>query len=59
MVSFTLPQAEVAPHIHAVVVPVTADGRLSSRDGFSPRSLRQLQTELRAGDGPARFQAGH
>ena len=45
VVSFTLHQDEVTPHIHAVVVPITADGRLSSRDVFSPASLRQLQTD--------------
>ncbi|MDO7854434.1 MobV family relaxase [Hymenobacter convexus] len=45
VVSFTLHQDEVTPHVHAVVVPVTADGRLSSRDVFSPSSLRQLQTD--------------
>jgi hypothetical protein len=45
VVSFTLHQDEVTPHIHAVVVPITADGRLSSRDVFSPMSLRQLQTD--------------
>jgi hypothetical protein len=42
VVSFTLHQDEVTPHIHCVVVPVTADGRLSSRDVFSPKTLRQL-----------------
>jgi hypothetical protein len=45
VVSFTLHQDEVTPHIHAVVVPVTTDGRLSNRDVFSPVSLRQLQTD--------------
>lgn len=45
VVSFTLHQDEVTPHIHCVVVPVTDDGRLSSRDVFSPKSLRQLQTD--------------
>ena len=45
VVSFTLHQDEVTPHVHAVVIPVTADGRLSSRDVFSPKSLRQLQSD--------------
>jgi hypothetical protein len=40
-----LHQDEVTPHVHAVVIPVTADGRLSSRDVFSSKSLRQLQTD--------------
>jgi hypothetical protein len=45
VVALTLHQDEQTPHLHAVIVPVTADGRLSSRDVFSPQSLRQLQTD--------------
>ncbi|MBC6608755.1 plasmid recombination protein [Hymenobacter sp. BT188] len=45
VVSFTLHQDEVTPHVHAVVIPITEDGRLSARDVFSPKSLRQLQTD--------------
>lgn len=45
VISFMLHQDEITPHIHCVVVPVTDDGRLSSRDVFSPVSLRQLQTD--------------
>jgi hypothetical protein len=45
VVSFTLHQDEITPHLHAVVIPITNDGRLSSRDVFSPTSLRQLQTD--------------
>ncbi|RZK44783.1 MAG: hypothetical protein EOO61_02555 [Hymenobacter sp.] len=44
VVALTLHQDEQTPHLHAVVVPVTADGRLSARDVFNPASLRQLQT---------------
>jgi hypothetical protein len=45
VVGFALHQDEITPHIHCVVVPVTANGRLSCRDVFSPTSLRQLQTD--------------
>lgn len=45
VLGFVLHQDEITPHIHCVVVPVTADGRLSCRDVFSPASLRQLQTD--------------
>ncbi|MCB2411136.1 MobV family relaxase [Hymenobacter lucidus] len=57
VISCTLHQDEITPHIHAVVVPITQqqrqkDGqpigpkeRLSCRDVFSPASLRQLQTD--------------
>jgi len=45
VVSCTLHQDELTPHFHAVVVPLTADGRLSAKDVFNPRTLRALQTE--------------
>lgn len=45
LVALTLHQDEQTPHLHAVVVPATADGRLSARDVFNPASLRQLQTD--------------
>ena len=37
---------ESKPHIHIGIVPVTADGRLSARDLFSPQSLEKLQTDF-------------
>jgi hypothetical protein len=58
VVSFTLHQDEVTPHIHAVVVPVTTDGRLSNRDVFSPMSLRQLQTDYAKAMAPHGFERG-
>lgn len=58
VVSFTLHQDEVTPHIHAVVVPITVDGRLSSRDVFSPASLRQLQTDYAKAMAPHGFERG-
>lgn len=45
LVAFTLHQDEKTPHIHAVVVPITADGRLSAKELFNPISLKKLQTE--------------
>ena len=45
VVSCTLHQDELTPHFHAVVVPLTADGRLSAKDMFNPKTLRALQTE--------------
>ena len=37
---------ESNPHIHIGVVPVTADGRLSARDIFNPKTLEKLQTDF-------------
>ena len=48
VIGFMLHQDEITPHIHAMVVPVTADGRLSYRDVFSPATLRQVQTDYAA-----------
>lgn len=48
LVAFTLHQDEKTPHIHAVVVPITADGRLCAKELFNPQTLRQLQTDYAA-----------
>jgi hypothetical protein len=45
LVAFTLHQDEKTPHIHAIVVPITPDGRLSAKELFNPKTLRQLQTD--------------
>jgi hypothetical protein len=45
VVSFTLHQDEKTPHVHAVIVPITPDGRLSAKDTFTRQSLRELQTD--------------
>jgi hypothetical protein len=45
LVAFTLHQDEKTPHIHAVVVPITADGRLSAKELFNPKTLKSLQTD--------------
>lgn len=36
---------EATPHIHAVVVPVTDDGRLSARDVFNKKELTSYHTD--------------
>jgi hypothetical protein len=45
VVAMTLHQDELTPHFQAVVVPITANGRLSAKDLFNPRTLRELQSE--------------
>lgn len=35
---------EATPHMHLGLVPVTPDGRLSAKDLFTPKELRELQT---------------
>jgi len=45
LVAFTLHQDEKTPHIHAVVVPITPDNRLSAKELFNPKTLKQLQTD--------------
>jgi hypothetical protein len=45
VVSFTLHQDEKTPHVHAVIVPITPDGRLTAKELFTPKTLRELQTE--------------
>lgn len=44
MVDCKLHLDESTPHIHAVVVPLTEDKRLSARDVFSKITLRKMQT---------------
>ncbi|WP_246601984.1 MobV family relaxase, partial [Hymenobacter profundi] len=45
VVAMSLHQDELTPHFQAIVVPITADGRLSAKDLFNPKTLRALQTE--------------
>lgn len=45
LVAFTLHQDEKTPHIHAIVVPITPDNRLCAKELFSPKTLRELQTD--------------
>jgi hypothetical protein len=45
VVSFMLHQDEKTPHVHAVIVPITPDGRLAAKELFTPQTLRELQTE--------------
>lgn len=46
MVSATIHFDESTPHMHVNFVPVTEDGRLSARDLFSPKQLRELQDDF-------------
>lgn len=45
LIALTLHQDEKTPHIHAIVVPITDDKRLSAKELFNPKSLRKLQTQ--------------
>jgi len=58
VISFTLHQDEKTPHIHAVVVPITANGRLSAKDLFTPQTLRELQTEYAQAMQPYKMERG-
>jgi len=58
VVSFTLHQDETTPHVHAVVIPITPDGRLSADQLFNPKSLRQLQTDYAQAMGPHGMERG-
>lgn len=58
VVSFTLHQDEKTPHVHAVIVPITPDGRLSAKDTFNRQGLRELQTEYAQAMGPHGFERG-
>ena len=58
VVSFTLHQDEKTPHVHAVIVPITSDGRLSAKDTFSRQGLRELQTEYAQAMAPHGFERG-
>ena len=46
LIGFQIQQDEKSPHVHAVVVPITEDGRLSSRDVFNPTTLRAYQIKF-------------
>ena len=46
VINATVHMDEATPHMHLGVVPVTADGRLSAKDLFTPLELKQLQTDF-------------
>lgn len=58
LVSLHLHLDESTPHLHAVVVPITDDGRLSARDLFGPRQLRDLQTSYARAMAPLGLERG-
>lgn len=37
---------ETTPHIHLGIVPITKDGRLCAKELLTPKSLREIHTEL-------------
>jgi hypothetical protein len=45
---------EATPHMHALMVPVTADGRLSAKSLFDRGELKRLQTDFAAEVGAKR-----
>jgi hypothetical protein len=45
LISVALHLDEATPHIHASIVPITEDGRLSGKDMFDKAQLSMLQTE--------------
>lgn len=45
IIGFDLHQDEKSPHIHAMVVPITPDGRLCCKEIFDPKTLRQNQDD--------------
>ena len=46
VISLALHMDELTPHLHAVIVPLTPDGRLSAKDVIGDKSkMRQMQTD--------------
>ena len=47
VVSFIVHLDELNPHAHAVIVPITLDGRLSAKDMFGGNDMIQARTRMR------------
>ena len=47
VVSFIVHLDELNPHAHAVIVPITKDGRLSAKDIFGGNDMNQARTRMR------------
>ena len=47
IVSFIVHLDELNPHAHAVIVPITKDGRLSAKDMFGGNDMNQARTRMR------------
>ncbi|WP_299336988.1 MobV family relaxase [uncultured Prevotella sp.] len=47
VVSFIVHLDELNPHVHAVIVPITKDGRLSAKDMFGGNDMNQARTRMR------------
>ena len=46
VVSFIVHLDELNPHAHAVIVPITKDGRLSAKDMFGGNDMNQARTRM-------------
>ena len=47
VVSFIVHLDELNPHAHAVIVPITSDGRLSAKEMFGGNDMNQAKTRMR------------
>ena len=47
IVSFIVHLDELNPHVHAVIVPITKDGRLSAKDMFGGNDMNQARLRMR------------
>ena len=47
IVSFIVHLDELNPHAHAVIVPITKDGRLSAKDMFGGKDMNQARLRMR------------
>jgi hypothetical protein len=45
VLSCTLHQDEKSPHVHAVIAPITEDGRLSAKLLFNPKTMTDYQSQ--------------
>jgi hypothetical protein len=58
LIAVALHLDEATPHIHASIVPVTSDGRLSGKDMFDKTQLSNLQTEYATAMAPLGLKRG-
>ena len=58
LVAVTLHLDEATPHIHAIVVPLDARGRLNARELFNPEACKRMQTEYAQALAPLGIQRG-
>jgi hypothetical protein len=58
LIAVALHLDEATPHIHASIVPITEDGRLSGKDMFDKTQLSNLQTEYASAMAPLGLKRG-